>query len=347
MQEKDTNMEELTIRYLQQDISENELKALDKWLQESPENKEGFFQLKGIYDSTKNHRLLSEEEVEKSWQGMRRKLAAPAGTMPAASNKMFFLVTLKYIAVAVGAIVLGMGIGNYNATRSLPAAEAKVVACNEISVRKGGKPNTIILSDGTKVMLNAAGTLRYPANFSGAVREVYLDGEAYFEVAGNKEKPFIVRLKQQNITVHGTSFNVEAYHNESYQIITLLSGSISLETLNGSGEKISDILLKPGQKAYFDSTAGLVSVEKTDASLANVWIRGEYKFKNEPLGLITKRLENYYDVSIHWDDESLQKIRYTGTFSLDQSIQQVLRIINNDKQFVFQQTGNEIHIKKK
>jgi ferric-dicitrate binding protein FerR (iron transport regulator) len=214
-------------------------------------------------------------------------------------------------------------------------------------VPKGGKPNTVYLSDGSVVRLNAATTLRYPSGFDGDRREIYLDGEAYFEVAKNEAKPFVVRLKQQDITVLGTSFNVEARHSESYTIVTLQEGSVSLAFMNGNGLKIKDVALKTGQKAHFDRTTGKIFVAQVDASLSNTWLEGEYKFKDEPLVLIFKRLENYYDVNIHLDGEQLKNIRYTGTFSLRQDIRDVLRIINHERQFRFRQNGSEIYIKSK
>ena len=179
------------------------------------------------------------------------------------------------------------------------------------------------------------------------MREVFLDGEAYFDVAKDAAKPFIVRLKRQNIIVHGTSFGVEAYHDESYYAVTLLEGSVSLESMDTNGIKISDISLKPGQKAYFDHLTEKVSVEQVGTLQTNTWKQEEYKFKDEPLGLIVKRLEKYYDVNIHLHDKQLENIRYTGTFSLRQNIQDVLRIINNDGRFRFRQTKNDIYIENK
>jgi ferric-dicitrate binding protein FerR (iron transport regulator) len=342
------DIKELIVRYLQQDISADELKELNLWVHASAENREHLFQLKNICDSTKNHKLLSEEEIEKSWQKMQRQMEAPPVTIPVVSKKNVFLNhTLRYVAVGTVAVLLGAGIGEYLGRHSLPVEETRLVTYNEISVQKGGKPNALTLSDGSKVLLNAATTLRYPTDFGGDVREVYLDGEAYFEVAKDTVKPFVVKLKQQNVTVHGTSFNIEAYQEETYNIVTLLSGSISLESLKQNGEKISDLVLKPGQKAYFDNSAESVSVEQVDASLSNTWTKGEYKFKDEPMALIAKRLEYYYDVHIHLDDKQLENIKYTGTFSLNQSIREVLRIITYENRLQYQQTGNEIHIKSK
>ena len=225
-------------------------------------------------------------------------------------------------------------------------AEESIVY-NEIHVQKGGRANTVILSDGTKVVLNAATTLKYPASFNGKNRQVYLDGEAYFEVTKNEEKPFVVKLNKQDITVLGTTFNVQAYSNELYSEITLLSGQILLEAFNEKGESMSRMYLKPDQKALSDNKMGSVSLQDVNASLSNAWINGEYKFKDASLSSIVKRLENYYNVKIYLDDKRLEQIKYTGTFSLDQDILDVLRIIDYEKQFTFKRVKKDIFITSK
>lgn len=204
--------------------------------------------------------------------------------------------------------------------------------------------NTVILSDGTKVVLNAATTFKYPTSFNGKNRQVYLDGEAYFEVTKNEEKPFVVKLNKQDITVLGTTFNVQAYENESYSVVTLLSGRIMLEAFNEFSESTGRMFMKPNQCALADNESGSISLSEVNASLTNAWINGEYKFKDEPLSSIVKRLENYYDVRIHLDDPRLEQIRYTGTFSLDQDILDVFRIIDYEKQFVFKRIKKDIFI---
>jgi ferric-dicitrate binding protein FerR (iron transport regulator) len=344
------DMEAYIVRYLHEEIADEEFRELELWLQETPENREDFFCLKNIHDLTHSHKLLSDEEVEHSWQKLAQKMTAkPAPAISAGTPKRiaFSNRILQYVAVAAVAFAISFGAGKYLDSHSRSAEKNASPRYNEISVQKGGKPNTVNLSDGSVVRLNASTTLRYPSDFSGNIREVYLDGEAYFEVAKDDDKPFIVRLKQQNITVRGTGFNVEAYHDELYNIVTLLEGSVSLESLDNNGLKINNITLEPNQKSYFDHTTGKVSVIQVDASLSNTWMQGEYRFKDEPLMLIVKRLENYYDVNIHLDDERLKNIRYTGTFSLKQNIHEVLRVINHEKQFRFRQTGNEIHISNK
>lgn len=342
------HIETLIIRYLEQNISEEDVRELDRWIGESDEHKSYFFQLKGIYDRICRSKHFSDEELEKSWIRMSDKLESKPSTITSemGKKKNIFLNSLKYVAITAGAILLGWGIGEITGNLHYHS-EKKLVAWNEIKVQKGGKPSTIILSDGSKVSLNTATTFRYPTDFSDTEREVFLDGEAYFEIQENADKPFTVKIKDQQITVLGTSFNIESFSEEDYSIVTLLSGSISLETFNDKQESIDNHVMQPNQRAYYDRQKGLVSLENVDASLSNVWMNGEYKFRDEPLFLILKRLENYYGITIYLEDDSLKYIKYTGTFNINQSIQEVLKIINHEKQFTFSELNkeNEIYIR--
>lgn len=344
---ENNHIEILIIRYLEQHISEEDIRELDQWLGESVDHKAYFFQLKGIYDRICRSRHFSEEELEVSWKRMSDKLESKptAITLGNSKKKNIFISSLKYAAIIV-AILLGWGIGEIIRTEPRHSGN-DLVAWNEIKVQKGGKPSTILLSDGSKVSLNTATTFRYPTGFSDKEREVFLDGEAYFEVKEDALKPFVVKLKDQHITVLGTTFNIEAYTEENYSIVTLLSGSISLETFNEKQESVSNQLMKPNQRAYFDRQSGIVSLESVDASLSNVWMNGEYKFRDEPLCLILKRLENYYGITIYLESESLRNIKYTGTFNVNQPIREVLKIINYEKQFTFSELNkeNEIYIR--
>jgi ferric-dicitrate binding protein FerR (iron transport regulator) len=343
------NMEAYIVRYLHREITDEELRELETWLNETPANREAFFRLKNVHDLAQAHKSPSEEEIACSWRRMCRKMTeAPssATVVDAPGRKFVPIRILKYVAAALAAGVISFAAGKYFGDFR-QAEIIHPVAYHEICVEKGGRPNTVNLSDGSVVHLNAATTLRYPSEFNSGVREVYLDGEAWFEVAPNADLPFVVRLKQQSITVHGTSFNVESYHDESCNIVTLLTGSVSIEFADLNGVKIKNVNLVPGQKAHFDHTTGKVSIAQVDASLSNTWIQGDFRFKDEPLALIFKRLENYYNVTVHMEDEQLKNIRYTGTFSLQQHIRDVLRIINHENQFRFKQSGNEIYIKYK
>jgi len=344
-QDSDSDIAERIIQYLHNDISDSELKKLIQWLEESPENKASFFQLKNIHDDLTGQVHLSEEMMEESWQRMERKIEISTIQH---TEKHIFMKSLKYIAIVAAAAVLGFIIGrDYFTMPETPASsqQSTAVSYHEIHIPKGGKPGDILLADGTQIQLNVAGTLRYPTSFSGADREVFLEGEARFDVAKDENKPFIVHLQNQTIKVYGTSFNVEAYGDESVHKVTLLSGSISLKTLDNEGKSISQIYLKPGQQANFDIASGMVSVEAVDTLAFNHLNQGEYKFKDEALANIVRRIEKYYDVNIHVADE-LKDIRYTGTLSFNQHIDHVMSIINYDLHFKYRRNENTIFIEK-
>lgn len=344
------NIEELIVRFLQQDINEEELRCLEAWLEEDTEHKSYFFGLKSISDSSRRSFFSQKDVNEASWQKMVARMNKGNEKISSYSKlrtRDLWLSSVKYAAIIVLAVGLGWGIHAFHGSTQSSYLAKEDVTYNEIHVQKGGRANTLILSDGTKVVLNAATTFRYPASFNGEYRQVYLDGEAYFEVTENEKKPFVVKLDKQDITVLGTTFNVQAYDNETYSVVTLLSGRVMLESFNESGESTGRMFMKPDQRALSDNISGSVSLSDVDASLTNTWINGEYKFKDEPLSSIVKRLENYYNVEIHLDDKHLEQIKYTGTFSLDQDIQEVIRIIDYEKQFTFKRVKKDIFISSK
>lgn len=342
------NIEELIIRFLQQDINEEELRYLESWLEEDAEHKSYFFELKSISDSSRRSFFSKEEVNGASWQKILARINKYQEKNPSlgkSRDRDLWISIIKYVAIVVVAVGTGWGIDEFQ--RNTDLSNDKEIVYNEIQVQKGGRANTLILSDGTKVVLNAATTFKYPTSFDEKNRIVYLEGEAYFEVAKDEEKPFVVKLNKQDITVLGTTFNVQAYKDESYSIVTLLNGRVMLDAFNELGESTSRMFLKPNQRALSDNKSGSVSLCDVNASFASTWIKGEYKFKDEPLLSICKRLENYYNVQIHLNDPRLEQIRYTGTFSLEQDIMEVFRIIDYEKQFAFKRVKRDIFITNK
>jgi len=347
---ENNHIDELIIRYILNEIKKEELSELEDWLQESEENKTYFFQLKQISDSS--HRIIwSETQKEESWERMYKLIKnynqknshihESGSAHSLAPRSLRLKLIWKYAAIIV--FVLGLGWTLFLSVKK----QQNTLEYSEVKIEKGGRNSTLILADGSKVILNVSSTLKYPLNFSGKSRTVYLEGEAYFEIAKDESKPFIVKLKKQDITVLGTSFNVEAYSDESRSKVSLLSGAISLDTYNEDGKAMSKMFLKPNQEAVSDNLSGSVSIRDVDISLSEMWISGKYKFRDESLGNITKRLEKYYNVHINIEDEMLKKIKFTGTFSLNQDIQEVLNILDHENQYKVKQLDKEIFIVKK
>jgi len=162
----------------------------------------------------------------------------------------------------------------------------------------------LALSDGTEVWLNATSKLRFPFAFNGDKREVYLEGEGYFNVAKNDGQPFIVHTAHTDITVLGTTFNVNAY-NEEVTTTSLVTGKV----LTRSGDK--EVTLKPGQEVAFNAN-NKFSVDNFDTDEVLAWMRGLYVFHNTSLEHIAAVIERWYGVKVVFDDPSLAGRKFTG-----------------------------------
>ena len=198
-----------------------------------------------------------------------------------------------------------------------------------ISVERGQKAN-ITLPDGSKAWLNSQSKLTYSADFNVKKRELQLDGEAYFEVAHNAKKPFIVRSKDMAVEALGTSFGVKAYNEDHLISSILMKGKVRVTTPDG------ETILMPNDRVMYDKTTH----KKTQSSVTNAtdftgWIHNELRFENESLGEIAITIQRIYNVEIIFNSELLKNLRYTGTVN-NNSLESVLNIITLTSPVSFQ-----------
>lgn len=221
-----------------------------------------------------------------------------------------------------------------------PDQTAETIRYNTVSVPAGGIFK-IVLPDGSNVWLNSESQLTFPARFSGNQRQVSLKGEGYFEVAKNRNKPFIVQINErEKVTVLGTIFNVMAYSNEPLKKITLLEGSIDF-----SDGKWSH-LLKPGQQALVNDENTVVSEDVIiDHEIA--WKNGLFDFQNDDLPSIMRRLSRWYKVDIVYGNESHHSGHYTGSIRKSSGIQEVLKMLKVAGDVNFSIVGNKIIVNEK
>ncbi|TCC97782.1 FecR family protein [Pedobacter hiemivivus] len=195
---------------------------------------------------------------------------------------------------------------------------------NTIETPKGGQYQ-ILLPDGSKVWLNAASSLRYPANLTAMKeRRVELKGEAYFEVAKVNRKPFIVGTDKQEVEVLGTHFNVKSYADDNSTKTTLLEGSVQVTPKSGG---ISEVILKPGfQTELKASGLKVIAVEVEDEI---DWKNGDFVFKEERLESIMRKIARWYDVQVVYRDDVPQNVSLEGLVSRSKSISEVLSLIES------------------
>jgi transmembrane sensor len=208
--------------------------------------------------------------------------------------------------------VLGIQTGNtidYKNNRS----EEKL-AYNTLTVPYG-KRFELQLSDGTQVHLNAGTSLKYPVKFiKGQNRQVFLIGEAYFNVAEDKTHPFIVNTGELNVQVLGTQFNVSSYSEDNTSNVVLVEGSVSLFTNNQKFNTKTNTLLKPGFKGSYNKEQNTISQQKVVTSIYTSWIKGELLFREMTFENILKKLERHYNVKIINNNEVLSKEIFNASF---------------------------------
>ena len=204
-----------------------------------------------------------------------------------------------------------------------------------------GKRFELKLSDGTDVHLNAGTSLRYPVRFiNGENRQVYLNGEAYFEVAKDAKHPFIVGSNDMNIKVLGTKFNMTSYKEDAKSYTVLVEGSVAASSKLVEHD---EVLLKPGNRVFFENK--YLKTETVDVRKYIAWVSGQLMFIDDSFGVITNKLERKYNVDIVNNYDELNDIMITATFK-EENIEQVLKTFQTYKAFNYTINNRVITITK-
>ena len=199
-----------------------------------------------------------------------------------------------------------------------------------------GQQYEVTLPDGSQIWLNSASTLTYPANFAQLdKRKVELNGEAYFEVAKDKSRPFIVRTDRQEVEVLGTHFNINSYRNERATKTTLLEGSVRV-----SDSKTQKVLL-PGQQSLLTDES--LSVSKVDTEEAVAWKQGDFIFRNEAFDAVLRQVARWYNVEVV-DSTRRAGVRLSGTISKSQTLSTVLKALEVTGEIKFKIEGKRVTV---
>ena len=208
---------------------------------------------------------------------------------------------------------------------------------NTLRVGRGYEFN-ILLSDGTRVWLNSDSELKYPIAFNGDKREVYLSGEAFFDVVGDEQKPFIVHAKGTKVEVLGTQFNVSCYAEQGYVATTLVEGSVDVKTENNHS------VILPGEQASILTGSSEIKVNKVNTTIYTSWVNGVYEFENTQLEYIMAQLGRWYDVDIRFEREDVKNICFTGAIKKDKPFGFALDLIDRIADVEFKVVEDEIII---
>jgi len=318
--------EEKLIRYIQGEItSEKEVVKILDWIQSSPENQTSYSQLKNLW-------VASGFEHPEA-------VVVPAFPYPKIERNLFqtniFRSILRYAAIFILAFTLG-SVSIYLVNKG--ERDQLSTLYNTIEVPYG-KRSQITLYDGTKVWLNSGTKFRYPVVFSRKSRDVYMEGEAYFDVAKDPNHPFTVSSGQLKINVLGTHFDVCAYPDDNEFSATLNEGSVNaVNTTTDKGLK-----LIPGEQLILNRKTNGMKLVKVDTDLYTSWKEGMLKFENAPFDELIKKMERWYDVDIKVEPSVSTKGHYTMTIKTE-SLREMLKVVSKTTAIKYEIIENNVKI---
>ena len=372
----------LISKYLLGNATEEEVEQIFQWIDDSPENKRVFIQFKKTWAlgaKSDDDSQLAWEELESKLDYSKPKprfmgLIKYAAILVLLVGIGFFFTQQKSNSnlpvIDKNAITLELGNGNIQVItedgertfidkKGKPVGTQKGNVLNYKSVANDltslepiyneltipyGKTFKLVLSDGTTIHLNAGSSIKYPVKFiEGAHREVFLKGEAFFDVVKNANQPFVVNINELNVRVLGTKFNVSSYPEEENINTVLVEGSVALHGKDNDFNSANTVLLEPGNKGEWNQKSKETSITQVDTKMYTSWVEGRMIFRNTPFKIIRKKLERHYNVSIKNNNEILEEKTYNAVFDVE-SIEQVLRTLNEIYSIEYIIDQNEIVI---
>ena len=324
-------------KQLKGEINPQEENELHMWINASEANNL-------IYEEIMLDGSLKQDIVKGKWENINQEWYSFRDSLKPAKPKLIITKSLFYTVSGFAAcilVILSIGFGLYYNRYN-----------NEISMNSSGtyyvysprgQRTHVVLPDKSSVWLNAESSLEYSVAYNRENREVTLKGEAFFEVSKNPEKPFIVNAADTRVKAYGTKFNVKAYPTEKYVEAILIEGSIGISRKTDSNREDKEIFLKPKEKYRYENPAFIEKEEMIqprdsilyqksviDSSLVKpkilvdkienaeretLWKDGKISFNNETFAELAIKMERWFDIKIHFEDEELKNFRFTGQFN--------------------------------
>jgi len=330
MEQELNHIDILIGNYLSGESTPTEKQELMGWIAQSPENKKHFDENQRIWE--KSHSYFPTAAITADQLKIKDQIIQQLANQP----KIISLSQWIYRVAAILALPIMLAIGWYAGS-----GLSRETSMCEITAPKG-QISKCVLADGTQIWLNAGSTLKYEPTLSGKIREVKLDGEAYFKVSKNKHKPFVVTTKYAQVKVLGTVFNLKAYSDDNHVETTLEEGSVEF-SLNGSAAK--PVELKPGEQIVLNTSDQKLTMSKVETYLHTAWKDGKYVFKDADLKTIITELERLYDVRIHLENDSLKQLHFRGMFEYEQNIFSALENLERTTNMKYRMDGRDIWLK--
>jgi ferric-dicitrate binding protein FerR (iron transport regulator) len=326
----DQRFTELLGKQLAGDISADESMELKSLLENHAAlNKE--YQLLQNYLESETE---EEANIEVVFDRIKSQIQAPAETRLKVlkSKRFLWLRIAALVAIVSGAVLLYYREALFSDDSShLVLVKAQT---------KAADIRTITLGDGSVVKINAASLFRYPKKFSGNDRNVYLSGEAFFDVKKDPQHPFIVHTEKMDVQVLGTAFNVKNYPDDDFAETTLIRGKVEIALKNGDKQPFT---LRPNDKFTLVDGKGLVSQTESGGVEETAWTSHELVFKNKNFDQVSRLFERHYDIKIYFKDPDLKKMEFTAHFTKE-NINEALDALKFIENFNYSIKGKNVYI---
>lgn len=361
----DEHFKSLFIAYLEKTISKTEEQILIQWLKMNPASLNEFSDLYKIW-SLYEFASFDKQFLENEWGILLQKVLTSQQNSKTTSSLFFYWLPRIAAVFLLGAVIaFAISYQIYNPKNT-------ELVYHEVSSPAGAK-SKVTLPDGSTIWLNAGSSLKYSNQYDNKNREVLLTGEAFFDVAKDKKRIFIVKTADLNIKAYGTTFNVKSYPEENTVETTLIEGSIGVTRTKYSNKKNDEVMLKPNQRVvYYKPTQHAETSDlKNKSQLAKAgpkvnpkrkltymiskgidpkpftsWKDGVLVINSETLEELAVKLERKYDVHIHFKDENLRSLKITGALK-DETLGQVIEAIGIASQIDFEIDERDVWLKNK
>lgn len=330
---------DLILKYLEGDCTSEDEKKLKEWLYKDEHNTEKLDRLSKIWNIPDNP--LPEPDVEKTWQGFRENISTggtwdknlpPFEMQIKKANVIEHLFRSRLLKIAAVFLIIVL-------TSYLFFKPNKFNSLNEIIVDRA-QTIIITLPDDTRVTLDAGSTLRYPDRFGEQERQVYLNGEGFFEVTASKETPFYIHTAEAAISVLGTKFNVRAWQQNKKVTLTVLEGKVSFQSENVD-DPMAKVIVSRGQYSEIIENSYPSNPQYIDTKRNLSWLDREMYFQNVQLVEVLDQLERWYDLEIILTDVSIANNRVT-IFIEPKEIEEILEVISLMNNIRYKRNGKEI-----
>lgn len=319
-----TEIEQIILRNLSGQPSYEDILLLSEWLSVNEENKQEFLRIKKYWDAEVS--LIQVNDPIDTYKRIAEKIHNPdaSGKSRLHWNKKF----ITGVAALFTGVILCMGILHFINT-----------SVETYTYVSGTGVSKIDLPDGTQVSLNKNSKLHYTNQYGKKNRHVSLEGEAYFEVKGNKKSPFIVDLNQAKVTVLGTVFDAKSEIDNNIISTVLIEGSVRFET------PTQTILLKPGQQVSYDKASDQLEISNVETDILTAWKDNLIKYRNIRFDHLTQLLESHYNVKIEVLNQELASQVVSGTFESNLGITSIMDLMKTNLSFQWSKQEDTYSIK--